>query len=49
MVPNVELNDSELGFVTADNLSPQKARILTMMALTKTSDIEEIKGMFGRY
>ncbi len=49
VVPNVELNDSELGFVTADNLSPQKARILTMMALTKTSDIEEIKGMFGRY
>lgn len=46
---NSEVNDDELGFVTADNLSPQKARILTMLALTKTSNAEQIQDMFARY
>lgn len=48
-VPNVEFSDDELGFVTADNLSPQKARILAMMALTKTNDLAEIKRFFAAY
>ena len=33
-----EIDDIKYGFVTADNLSPQKARILLMLALTKTND-----------
>ena len=32
--------------VPADNLNPQKARILLMLALTKTQDRREIKRMF---
>ena len=47
--PNVEISDDDLGFVTADNLSPQKARILTMMALTKTDDLKKIRVMFEKY
>jgi L-asparaginase len=47
--PNVEINDDELEFVTADNLSPQKARILTMLALTKTDNYKEIQEFFGKY
>ncbi len=47
--PNVEIEDEKLGFVTADNLSPQKARILAMLALTKTNDVKKVRGMFARY
>ncbi len=39
----------ELGMVPADNLSPQKARILLMLALTKTRDLREINRMFSEY
>ena len=35
-----------LGCVLADNLSPQKARILLMVALTKTRDPEELQRFF---
>lgn len=49
VAPNVEINDDELGFVTADNLSPQKARILAMLALTKTNDVQKIREMFEKY
>ncbi len=49
VIANSEINDMELGFVVADNLSPQKARILTALALTKTSDIKKIQKMFERY
>jgi hypothetical protein len=37
----------EPGMVVADNLSPQKAALLLTLALTKTSDVEEIQRMFG--
>lgn len=37
------------GFVAADNLSPQKARVLLMLALTKTDDPVEIGRMFSEY
>ena len=47
--PNVEINDDENGFVTADNLNPQKARVLAMLALIKTNDVKEIKEMFAKY
>ncbi|WP_093796248.1 asparaginase [Sporomusa acidovorans] len=36
-------------FVAADTLSPQKARILLMLALTKTSDPQKIQDMFWTY
>ena len=39
----------EQGIVAADNLNPQKARILLMLALTLTDDPEEIQDMFNVY
>jgi L-asparaginase len=39
----------EQGFVAADNLLPQKARILAMLALTKTDDPVEVQRMFDEY
>jgi L-asparaginase len=38
-----------LGMVPADNLNPQKARILLMLALTKTKDPSQIARMFAEY
>ena len=40
---------SEDGYIVADNLSPRKARILLMLALTKTQDTEEIQRMMLEY
>ena len=37
------------GFITSDNLNPQKARILLMLALTRTVDPKEIQRMFDEY
>jgi L-asparaginase len=39
----------QLGFLIADNLNPQKARILLALALTVTSDPEQIAEMFQTY
>jgi L-asparaginase len=39
----------ELGVIAADTLNPQKARILLMLALTRTSDGREIRRMFAEY
>ena len=39
----------EQGFLSADNLNPQKARILLAMALTLTSDPAEINRIFQTY
>ncbi|HEV7268565.1 MAG TPA: asparaginase [Falsiroseomonas sp.] len=36
----------EEGFITADNLNPQKARILLMLALTRTRNRAEIAALF---
>jgi len=46
---NGEANDDQLDFVVADTLNPQKARILLMLALTKTSNTKEIQRMFYTY
>ena len=46
---NGEAKDDELDFVVSDTLNPQKARILLMLALTKTSDAKEIQRMFYTY
>jgi L-asparaginase len=39
----------ELGFLAADNLTPQKARILLSLALTVSNDPVEIERMFAVY
>jgi L-asparaginase len=39
----------EAGFIAADNLTPQKARILLMMALTVTTEADEIRRIFDTY
>ena len=39
----------EAGFLITDNLTPQKARLLLALALTKTSDPTEIERMFLEY
>ena len=43
---DVELQ--QIGCVRADNLSPQKARVLLMLALTRTSDPAELQKYFDR-
>ena len=40
---------AESGFLIADNLNPQKARLLLALALTRTSDPAEITRMFETY
>lgn len=39
----------KMGMIPADTLNPQKARVLLMLALTKTSEVGEIKRMFSEY
>ena len=46
---NGEAKDDDLDFVVSDTLSPQKARILLMLALTKTNDTKAIQQMFYTY
>lgn len=46
---NGEADDDKYGFVASDNLNPQKARILLMLALTKTTDVKDIQRMFWEY
>jgi L-asparaginase len=42
-------DDSKLGTIVSDNLNPQKARILLMLALTITKDKNKIQEMFLAY
>ncbi len=46
---NNEVDDQNLGFVVSDDLSPQKARILLMLALTKTNKVEDIQQILFSY
>ena len=46
---NIEVNDDRLGFVVADELNPQKARILLMLGLTRTSDPRALQEFFFTY
>lgn len=41
--------DRDAGFVPADNLNPQKARVLAMVALAATAERREITRMFAEY
>ncbi|ELV0376830.1 type II asparaginase, partial [Campylobacter upsaliensis] len=38
--------DKKLGFISAEDLNPQKARVLLMLALTKTNDPKKIQEYF---
>ncbi|MDR2790474.1 MAG: type II asparaginase [Campylobacteraceae bacterium] len=44
-----EVNDKEFGFIASNSLSAQKARVLLMLGLTKTSDTKELQKLFLKY
>ncbi|MNR65034.1 L-asparaginase [compost metagenome] len=44
-----ETDDQKLGTIVADDLIPQKARILLMLGLTKTSDSKKLQEYFFEY
>jgi len=49
IVRNVEVDDDKLGFITAMELNPQKARILLMLGLMKTKDPKKLQELFMEY
>jgi len=46
---NVEINDDKLGFIAGMELNAQKARILLMLGLGKTSDVKKLQELFYQY
>ena len=46
---NAEQPDDKYDWVVAHDLNPQKARILAMVALTKTNDTKELQRIFWEY
>jgi L-asparaginase len=46
---NVEVNDDEMNLIASDELNPQKARILLMLALLKPRTTGEIQQLFYLY
>lgn len=46
---NGEVDDNALQFVASQELNPQKARVLLMLALTKTNDWQQIQKYFLEY
>jgi L-asparaginase len=46
---NTEVDDDAKGFVAADQLNPQKARVLLQLCLTRTNDPAVIQEAFYRY
>ncbi|MDY7577838.1 type II asparaginase [Herbaspirillum sp. RTI4] len=46
---NGEADDDKLDLVVSDTLNAQKARILLMLALTKTTNTKEIQAMYSKY
>ncbi|MDM0012258.1 type II asparaginase [Variovorax sp. J22P168] len=49
VIRNAEQPDDKYDWVVAHDLKPQKARILAMVALTKTSDTKELQRIFWEY
>ncbi len=45
----VRINNERPYYIWGDNLTPQKARILLMLALTKTKDPKELQRMFQEF
>lgn len=46
---DAEVDDRQYQFIASLELNPQKARVLLMLALTKTNDWETIQGYFNAY
>jgi L-asparaginase len=46
---NIEIDDDRHGFIVADELNPQKARVLLMLGLTRTQDARALQEMFFAY
>lgn len=46
---NGEVDDAKYEFVASEELNPQKARVLLMLALTKTNDWKQIQQYFEEY
>jgi glutamin-(asparagin-)ase len=46
---NAEQPDDKYDWVVAHDMRPEKARILTMLALTKTNSTKELQRMFWEY
>lgn len=46
---DAEVDDAKYNFVAAQALNPQKARVLLMLALTKTKDWKQIQLYFNEY
>lgn len=46
---DAEVNDKAQHWVSSGDLNPQKARVLLQLALTKTSNWEEVQKYFDRY
>mgnify|MGYP000215815195 FL=1 len=46
---DAEVDDTKYGFVASQELNPQKARILLMLALIKTKDPQVIQNYFNAY
>ena len=46
---DAEIDDAQYNFVASQELNPQKARILLMLALTKTKDPKTIQAYFNNY
>lgn len=46
---NIEIDDDKLGFIAADELNPQKARVLLMLGLTRTNDARALQELFFVY
>ena len=44
-----EINDDELGTIVSDDLTPQKARILLMLGLTRSKDKKALQELFFKY
>jgi L-asparaginase len=46
---NIEIDDDAAGFIAADELNPQKARVLLMLGLTRTRNRAALQKMFFEY
>jgi L-asparaginase len=46
---NIEVDDDRMGFIAADELNPQKARILLMLGLLQTSNPAALQELFYTY
>jgi L-asparaginase len=43
------VDDDKLGFIASMELNPQKARVLLMLGLMKTSDTKKLQELFMQY